>query len=272
MTSAEAKVEHAADSQWTKGLARAGLAAKGVLYLAVGLLALLVAIRGRGRLQDRSGALQVVADEPFGKLLLFVVAVGLAGYALWRALEAVLGHTLETHEDEGFFKRIGFAGRAVLYGSLCVTALLLIVDSNSAGDSRKEDRATGWALEQPLGRWLVTAIGVAFLAAAAFNGYRAVTRKFKDRLKLGQMSTAEKRWTMRIGVIGHAARMVVFGLVGAFLIRAAYEYDPKETVGLDGALAKIAHQHYGSILLGIAAAGLAAYGLYCMIEARYREV
>jgi hypothetical protein len=272
MTSAEAKVEHAAASPWTKRLARLGLVAKGVLYLAVGLLALLVAIRGRGRLEDRSGVLQVVADEPFGKLLLFVVAVGLAGYALWRTLEAVLGHTLETREDEGFFKRIGFAGRAILYASLCVTALLLIVDSGSAGDGKNEDRATGWALDQPLGRWLVTAVGVGFLAAAAFNGYRAVTGKFRDRLKLDQLSRAEERWAMRIGVVGHAARMVVFGLVGAFLIRAAYQYDPKEAIGLDGALAKIAHQPYGSILLGTAAAGLAAYGLYCFIEARYREI
>nr|MBA3365688.1 DUF1206 domain-containing protein [Actinomycetota bacterium] len=127
-------------------------------------------------------------------------------------------------------------------------------------------------LDLPLGKWIVGAVGLAFLAAAGANGYQVLTQKFKEELKTGQMSAAEERWIARIGVFGHAARMVVFGLVGIFLIRAAIQYDPQEAIGLDGALRKVASADYGRYLLGAVAAGLGAYGLFCFLQARYRKV
>jgi uncharacterized protein DUF1206 len=99
-----------------------------------------------------------------------------------------------------------------------------------------------------------------------------VTRKFRDKWKTGEMKSAALKWGTRVGVVGLLARMVVFGLIGWFLIKAAVEYDPKEAIGLDGALQKLAHQSYGPVLLALTAAGLVAYGLFCVVEARYREV
>jgi hypothetical protein len=86
------------------------------------------------------------------------------------------------------------------------------------------------------------------------------------------MNATTRRWCERIGLVGLVARAIVFGLIGAFMIKAAFEYDPREAIGLDGALQKLANQAYGSWLLGLTAAGLVAYALFCFIEARYREV
>ena len=273
------KVEQAARSPWTEGLARLGLVAKGVSYGIVATLALLVVFRQRsGKLTDRQGALQTIAGDPFGKILLGILAVGLFGYAIWRFFEAYLGRKLESPEEEGFLKRIGYLARGGLYATLCVVCILLVVGAESStggsggGGGNQEDRATGWVLDLPLGPWIVGAIGLAVVGAGAFNGYRAVTRSFKDELKTGQMSATEERWATRVGVVGHLARMVVFTLIGIFLIRAAIQYDPNEAIGLDGALRKVAAADYGTYLLGLVAAGLAAYGLFCLVQARYREV
>jgi hypothetical protein len=102
--------------------------------------------------------------------------------------------------------------------------------------------------------------------------YRALSQRFRKDLKEQQMKGAERRWYTGIGVVGHAARGVVFALVGFFIVKAAWGYDPDEAIGLDGALAKLAHAEYGSLLLGGVAAGLLAYALFCFVQARYRRV
>ena len=112
----------------------------------------------------------------------------------------------------------------------------------------------------------------AILGAGVFNFWRGITRSFRKKLKLRKMSELEEKAFTAIGVVGHLARGVVFSLIGFFLVRAAWRYDPEEAVGLDGALAEILRQDYGDTLLGIVAAGLIAYGVYCFAEARYREV
>jgi hypothetical protein len=86
------------------------------------------------------------------------------------------------------------------------------------------------------------------------------------------MSETTRRWTTRAGVVGYLARAVVLVLIGVFLLRAALDYDPNEAVGLDGALQKLAHQTFGPLLLGVVAAGIAIYGLFCLVRAAYREV
>jgi Domain of Unknown Function (DUF1206) len=193
---------------------------------------------------------------------------------VWRFLQAIIGRDLEGGEDEGLLKRGSYVARGVFYAGLCVLTVLLLVDANpeGGGGAQKEDRATAWVLDLPRGPWIVGLVGVGVLGAGAFNAFRAVTGKYRDDLKLGEMSSLEERWATRIGFVGHAARAVVFTLIGIFLIRAAEQYDPKEALGLDGALQKLAQQDYGAWLLGLVAAGLFAYGLFCLVQARYREV
>jgi Domain of Unknown Function (DUF1206) len=274
-TAGEAResTERAARSPWARAFARWGLASRGAMYALVGLLALKVALLGRGQTPDRSSALKAVADEQFGRVLLSAIAVGLAGYALWQLARAVLGGDLEGgKEDESIFKRIGYAGRGVFYAALFVSTLLIVFGADEGGDKNKEDKATAWVLDLPAGPYIVGAVGLAFIGAGLFNVYRGVTRKFREKLKLRKLSEAEDKAYSVIGVTGFVARGVVFGLIGVFLVRAAYQYDPKEAVGIDGALSELAQASYGPILLGLTAAGLFAFGLYSFVEARYREV
>ena len=270
---AKQTAQEAASSPWTERLARAGLVAKGLSFGLVAVLALDVAISGTGKLEDRPGALRDVAERPFGRVLLGALAVGLAGYAIWRLVLAVLGRKLETGERESAPKRVADVARVVLYGWLAFLCAELVFDADEgSGQGNDETELTARVLDWPLGRWLVGAAGLAVIGAGAFNLYRAVSQKFRKDLKEQQMKGEERRWYTVIGVIGHAARGVVFSLVGFFIVKAAWEYDPKEAIGLDGALAKVAQAEYGSLLLGAVAAGLLAYALFCFIQARYRRV
>ena len=271
---AEAKqqAEKAARSPWGEGLARWGLVSRGALYALVGAMAIHVSVGGAERVRDRGGALAVLTDSWLGKALVAAVAVGLLGYAAWRFFEAVLGRTLESEERESWWKRLGYAARGFWYLGLFGLAAAALAGADESSGSRKEDRYTAHVLDIPLGRLLVAALGVAIMGAGVFNLWRAVTAKFRERLKLRKMGEVEDRVFTAVGVVGHLARGFVFGLIGFFLVRAAYQYDASEAIGLDGALAKVLQQDYGDTLLGFVAAGLLAYGLYSFVEARYREI
>jgi hypothetical protein len=264
-----------AESPWAERLARFGHFARGVTFCLVGVLALEVAFGLGGKITDRKGALQTLADDPFGRAVLGALAVGLAGYALWRFAQALLGERLETGEDVSIWKRIANVGKGVIYSGLsivCATLALHADEPGGSGGKKQEDRMTAWILEQPAGRWLVGATGLAIVGVGVFNFFRGVTGKFREDLKEQQMGSSERRWYIAIGVVGHLARATVFTLAGLFLLKAAYEYDPNEAIGLDGALAKVAQAEYGTVLLVLVASGLFAYGLFSMVQARYRTI
>jgi hypothetical protein len=264
------QVRRAAKGEEVEWLGRFGLAAKGTIYVIVAVIAINVALGGGGTPEDRQGALQSLADEPFGKILLGLLAAGFAAYALWRLAEGLFDRGNEGDAPKGLAKRAGYVGRAVIYGALCVATIAILAGSGGGGKS--EDQTTARVLDWPLGRWIVAAVGAGFLVAGLYNAYRAVTNKFEKDLEKAAMSRAEQRWYRRIGKLGHAARGVVFSLIGIFLVKAAVEYDPKEAIGLDGALQKLASQPAGPYLLGLTAAGLLCYGLFCFVQARYRRV
>ena len=258
-------------SPWIGRLGRLGMAAAGFLYCVIGFLALQLALGAGGKATDRTGALQELSGEWWGTALLIVVAVGFAGYALWRFAVAALGEKLESgDEDLGVLKRLWYVARGIFYAFLCFTTVELLVRSHSSSGSEKEETAA--ILDWPLGRWLVGALGAGLIAWAAGKTYRGITTKFKDDLRTEQMSARALRWVTRIGVVGYLACAVVYALVGVFLIRAAVQYDPSEAVGVDGALQKLAEQPLGPFLLGVVAAGLFAYGLFYFVRAAYREV
>jgi len=270
--SVAAKGRRAGKSPWVEGLGRVGLAAKGVLYLVIGLLAIQVARGARGEKADTQGALSEIAQKPFGRLLLIVLALGLAAHALWRLAQAILDRDDEGEDASGLAKRAGAFARAVWYGGLCVLTTTRIFGESGGGGGKTEDKATGGVLDLPAGRYLVFAAAAGFLGAAGFNAYRAITANFRKKLETQKMSEAEEKVANTVGVLGHLARAVVWTLVAGFLAKAAWEYDPKEAVGLDAALHKVAQQPYGGFLLFAVAVGLIAYALYCLVQARYRDV
>lgn len=256
---------------WLGPLARAGMAGSGVLYVTVAVLAATVAVDGRGSTTDSQGALRTLAQEQLGSALLVVLAIGFAGYALWRFAVAALGEKLEAAEDLNALKRIWYVARGGFFAYLSGATIAVLTGSRGE-DRREEARASAEVLSWPGGRWIVLAAGLGVVAYAAGAGYRGVTRGFEDDLKQGQLSGDSRRWVLRLGTAGYLAKATVFALIGIFLLRTAWQHDPQESKGLDGALAEIAQRPYGNALLGLTAAGLLCWGLFRFAQARYRKV
>jgi hypothetical protein len=266
-------LERAAGSRWLERLARAGLAARGLLYLVVALLALQIA-RGHGDTRaDKQGALHSVVRQPLGKVLVLLLAVGFAGYALWRFVGAAVGPRGERDARKAGLKRASYAVRGVLYAFFAVSAAKLLVSSSSQSSTdTSEADWTRRVLDWPGGTWLVEAVGLAVIASGLYIGWRGLSRKFRKGLKSYEMGRNERRWILGVGTVGMVARMVVTVLIGVFLIVAAAQHNPNEAVGIDGALKRLADRPFGPALLAIVAFGFAAYGLYSFAEARYRRV
>jgi hypothetical protein len=259
------ELAHAKTLGW---LARAGLVARGVVYGIIGVLALELALGKGGKATNQEGALQTIAHQSFGKALLVLVAIGLAGYALWRLIRAIVGHGAE-QSDSGF-ERISALDSGIAYGILCVTAIEIL--TSSAGGSGSPKETTGGVLGWTGGTVLVAIAGAALIGVAVYQGYKGLARKFLEDAKTGEMSEGVRHGYTALGVFGHVARAVIFALIGYGLIKAAIDYNPKQAIGLDGALRELAHSSYGPVLLGAVAAGLAGFALYSIVDARYRKV
>jgi len=252
-----------------EGLARAGFLARGMVYAVIGILALTLAFGAGGRATDQEGALRTIGDRSFGTLLLTLMAIGLGGYATWRLLRAAIGHGPEG-SDSGF-DRVSALASGLVYAFFCLVAVKILLDSSSkAGGS--PDKTTGGVFDWPAGRWLVGLGGLVFLGVSLYQAYKGLTKSFLDDSKTNEMGPDVERTIGVLGMIGHLARGVVFALVGVFLVKAAVELDAKETVGLDGALAKLLEQSHGQLLLGVVAAGLLAFAAYSISDARYRKI
>lgn len=256
------RVAHSSGFEW---LARAGFIARGVIYVLVGVLAVKVATGHAGTTPDQKGALETIAHQPFGQVLLILVALGLGGYALWRMTRALLGHGPED-SDRGFDRVAAFAS-GVVYAGLCALAVEIVSGSSSSG-SESAGGVLGW----PGGTLLVGIAGFALIGVAGYQAYRGVSKDFLADSKTEEMSPRVRDAIEWLGAFGHLARAVVFGLVGVFLVKAAIEFDPRKAVGLDATLAKLAASSYGPFLLGIVAAGLMAFGVYSLTDARYRRI
>ena len=252
-------------------LARFGLAAVGVSFALVGVLALMAAFHHGGAETDRQGALARIANTGWGAPVLVVVALGFAAYAVWRFVLAATGEQVEDGEKKKPLKRVGYAARGVFYAGLTVATFGILAGRSGSGSSGTSKHAAK-ALSLPGGPVLVGAVGIAFMAAALFNGYRAVARKYEEQLKTWEIPEARKRAVTAIAGFGLATRMLLFGIIGWFLVRTAVDHDPKKAIGLDGALQEVASEPYGRVLLCIVAVGLLAYAAFRFVEARYRKV
>lgn len=261
--SARRTARKAADNDGVRGLARAGLAARGTFYLVVALLAANVA-RGSRSEADRQGALRVLGSHPLGRVVLVAAAFGFLGYALWRVAEATV-----RPGDKGVPGRVAAAAKGLLYAGFFVTTLDYVVTSHAQNANRRQTSVTARVLGWPLGRWLVAAAGLALLVAGAWNVWRGVSGRYRKHLKKKRSLPS---WIPPVAIFGLVARGVAFALVGAFLGQAALTYDARKAQGLDGALRRLAQASYGRPLVLLVACGLAAFGVWSFVEARYRRV
>jgi hypothetical protein len=270
----KAKQKANAGSGWYAVLARTGIVAKGLSFGLVGALAIKLAVGHGGSATSRQGALAQLAHHSFGKIALIALAIGFAAYALWRFVQAFAERADGDESDaKKWVKRAGYVGRGLIYAGLTLSTVKILTGSGGGqSQDTKTHKSTAMVLSWPGGRYLVGAAGIVVIGAGLWNLYRGLARKFEDKWRVGKLSPTMKRWGGRAGVVGHVARFVVFGLIGVFLTKAAIDYRPKDAIGLDGALRKLAHASYGPWLLGLTAAGLIAYGIFCLVDARLRDV
>lgn len=259
------KVARTRQFEW---LARAGLAARALVYAVIGILALKLAAGDGGKASNQQGALKTIAQAPFGKILLVLVAIGLAGYALWRLSRAALGHGQE-QRDSGF-DRVSALASGIVYAALCVTAIEILTGAATSSGTPK--KATGGILGWTGGPLIVGIAGAVLIGVGAYQAHKGYKKTFLEDSKTERMGHPVRRVFTAVGVFGHLARAVVFTLVGYGLIRAAIDYDPHKAVGLDGALLKLAHAPAGPWVLGIVAAGLLGFAAYSAMDARYRRI
>jgi hypothetical protein len=255
-------------------LGRVGYAAKGLVYIMIGGLAGLAALGSGGATTDRKGAIQAVYEQPFGEILLGLITFGLACYALWSFIQAIADTEGKGSDLKGLATRLFYAGVGVSYTAFALAAFQLLMGAGNAGKN-SDANAKDWTaelLKQPVGVLLVIVAALIVLGAACYQFYKAYKADFHKELELGKMGQTAKDWTVRLGRIGLAARGVVFGIIGLFLIIAALQHNPDQAKGLGGALQELAGQRYGQILLGLVAAGLMAYGVYSLAVARYRRM
>ncbi|SDB17382.1 DUF1206 domain-containing protein [Belnapia rosea] len=251
-------------------LARLGYAARGVVSLIIGALALLAAIGRGGGATDSKGALQTILSQPLGTALLAVVALGVFGFALWRTFQAILDADGRGTGPKAIAARAGQAVSAIIYASLGVFAVSLLLGGRQGdGGGTSTEDWTAWLLVRPFGRWLVGAAGLAVSGSALAMGYKAWTASFRRYLTC---DAGAARWVVPLGRAGYAARSVVFLIVGGFLVVAAYQADPSEARGLGGALLALQAQPFGRALFTLVALGLTAFGAFELAESRYRRI
>jgi hypothetical protein len=240
-------------------VARFGYAAYGLVYVLVGVLSVRAAFGGGGKTAGQEGALQTILLAPLGRGLLGLVALGLLGYATWRLFQGILDPDDEGGDAKGLIKRADHIVNGLFHAALAMSVGRVALGSGGGGNGGPDDW-TATLLQQPFGRWLVGVVGAGILAIGLFQFYRAHDAKFMEKLKPGEMNRRERRRTRRAGRLGHAARGVVFLVIGVFLTQAALQSDPDEVRGLGGALSALAAQPFGPYPLGLVAFGLVAFG------------
>jgi hypothetical protein len=266
---ASGTARRASDSPAARALARAGLTARGILYILIGLVAILVALGQTSQEADQQGALQLLAGQPYGLVALWLLGIGFAGYALWRLSEAAFG---VTGEGNGAGARLKSLVRALIYAFFAYLTFKIIAGTGTGSQTKKQQDLTATVMHHSGGQWLVGIVGLAIVIAGLVLVFEGIRRKFLKYLQLSQLSPRTRRIVEWLGVIGTAARGAVFALAGVLVIEAAVAYKPAKAGGIDKALLTLRNQPFGEFLLIIAALGLIIFGIYGLCEARWRRV
>jgi hypothetical protein len=270
VNAASATARRAANNKWLERLTRIGLIGYGVTHLIVGWIALQLAFGKASKEGDQAGAFKTLAEQPFGRFLLIVVAAGLIAMVIWQAFEAAVGHT-EDRGRERVFERVASVFKAGFYAYLAYKAISVLQGAGkSSGDQQQQ--ATSSTMDSAGGRVLVAVIGLAIAAIGVGLIWYGWKKKFNKHLKTQQMSARERRVSDKLGVVGYAAKGTVYGTLGILVLVAAVQHDPGQSRGLDQALKTLSEQPFGTAILVGVAIGLAAYGAFCFVQAKYRKV
>lgn len=267
MAEVSRQVRHAARhaAPWVEGLARAGYATRGIVYLIIGYLAGRAAF-GPSSPGDTRDALDQVEKQPGGDWMLIALAIGFVGFALWRFVQAALDPEDKGSDPKGLALRARYVFSGLIHCALALSAYRL-----GTGGSRE---GGGWYAQalSPLGRVAVGIAALGFLGYGVYQVYRAYRSKLDKQLDLSSLDSEVRRWVVRAARAGITARGVVFSVIGVLLAQAALRRSPEDEPGLQGALRTLHDQPYGRYVLALVAVGLACYGVFELVRARYRRI
>ncbi len=272
--SAMQTARQAGDSDGLEHLARVGLIAYGVVHVLVAWLALQLAWGGGGESADQSGAMATLAESPLGTPLLWVIAVGLTALAAWQAAEVLRWRRGWSATGKARTTAVKKSGKAIVKAVIYVALAVLAVRFATGGgqsSSQEQQQTTAGVFAWPAGRWLVGAAGLALIAAGAYHVYKGVTKRFLKEIDTTDCSRAAIRLVTRLGQVGFPGKGIALAVVGGLLAYAAITFDPSKAQGLDGALRTLLDLPFGQILLTLVAVGIAAFGAFCFVRARYPE-
>jgi Domain of Unknown Function (DUF1206) len=259
-------VKAAATSPLMEKLIRLGYVARGLIWGVIGLLAFQVAVGSGGKLTDQQGAIAALGSTPVGKILLYVMLLGLVGYGLWGLIRAVVDPLHEGHDAKGIAQRLGYLVSGISYGLLALATYGLITAkapaATSGAQAAQTQQTTASILTQPWGPVVVALAAAIVIGVGLLQIFTAFRRKFNPQFQLAVRTGNARIWIERLGRFGTTARGVVFTLIGVFLLQAAVQHNASRAQGIDGVLTALLHQPYGSLLLGVVAAGLIAFGIY----------
>ncbi len=259
-------IQSAATSPLMEKLIRLGYVVRGLVYGVIGLLAFQVAIGSGGKITDQQGAIAALGTTPLGQVLLYVMLAGLIGYALWGLIRAVIDPLHEGTDAKGIAQRAGYMVSGISYGLLAMSTYGLLTAKATAATSGAQgaqtQQTTASILTQPWGPWVVALAAAIIIGVGLLQIYTGLRPKFNPQFQLAGRSGNARKWLERVGRFGTVARGIVFSLIGVFLLQAATQHNASRAQGFDGVLTALLHQPAGTLLLGVVAAGLIAFGIY----------
>ena len=259
---------------WIISVGRIGYLAKGLIFICVGLLSAAAALRGGARATDSRGVMQAIVQQPFGHALLLALILGLVCYIVWRTLAAIADAGGKGSDVKGLALRARSLVVAGIYSGITAAAVRTLMGATRTGGGGDQS-ARDWTarvLATPFGSWTVMLIGAAVLGGGAYQCYRAYKEKFEEKLDLSELTAEGRDWIVRVCGFGLTARGIVFAIAGTLLIQAGLQSNPAKARGLGGALNSLHAHLFGRWLFALVAAGLAAYGVYCCVKARYGKI
>jgi hypothetical protein len=261
------QVRRLRDSTALKAVARAGLLARGGFYLLLAALALRVAwSSGQDGEANANGVLGQVARHSLGVFALVAAAVGFAAYGVIRLMGAA------TNDRQGRLRRASTAGQGLMYLALSGMTWRYLLGDRSTGSEEQQRRTADEILALPGGRWVIGAAGLVLIGVCGWQLLVAVRGHFEETLHTEDMTGQLRALVRLVARIGIPARALALVPVGAALVVAAVRVRPQAAKGLDAVLGELADSGAGRVLVAVVACGFAIFGVYSLLEARYRQV
>lgn len=257
--------------KWIENISRVGILSKGIVYCLLGILAFLAAIGSRQEKASKEGIFKFILEQPFGRILLALVALGLVAFVFWRIIQVVNDTEHQGTSRNGVFKRIGYALSGLIYSSMVYFAVKLVLDNSKSNAGEGKKFVVEKLLSYSYGHWVLGIIGIAIIGHGIYQIYAAYKRKFGKRVRQENMMSKGSKIFDVAGRVGYTARGIVLAIVGYFVLRAAMSSNSGEMRDTDGAFHYL-HSSLGAVALGLVALGLIGYGICMFFMARYRDI